>query len=527
MTASAAETSPAAPDLRVGREIELKLECGPLDLAALSAHPLLQGREGTKARSKTLVSTYFDTADHALRRAGLTLRVRKDGRRFLQTVKAGEGAAGLFDRPEWEGPVAGESPDPAAFAGTPVPRVLDDAETPALAPVFRTVMARSHRPVTYGASTIAATLDEGRVETDSGDAVLCELELELVSGEPADLFGLAHAVSRTVPLRLGALSKSERGFRLLDGTAGPGKAPALRLAADASAADAFRAITGACLRHLRLNEDVFLATRDPEALHQIRVSLRRLRSAFSLFDPILAHDPAARALSESVKRTTEPFGRARNLDVFLETTLPAEIARRPDEPGLSELSARIAAERDAAHDAVVAVLESPAWRRLILDLLAWAETGPWLAPGGPPERDGSARDFAGDTLERVRKRVKRRGRHLADLDPEARHRVRIAAKKLRYGADFFASLYSGKAARKRHKAFSAALSDLQDHLGGLNDLATAHDMLAGLAGGEGSSGLALFAAGLAAADDEAGAEALVEAAADAYDDLFDARPFWR
>ncbi|WP_163279671.1 CHAD domain-containing protein, partial [Enterobacter hormaechei] len=91
--------------------------------------------------------------------------------------------------------------------------------------------------------------------------------------------------------------------------------------------------------------------------------------------------------------------------------------------------------RDAAHAAVLAVLASPEWRGLLLDLVAWTQTGPWLGEGGPPERDGPARDFAGLVLDRFRKRVKKRGRDLAGLDPEARHRVRIAAKKLRYGAD--------------------------------------------------------------------------------------------
>lgn len=526
VTASGADQAEQAqaPD-DAGREIELKFDCSDTDLAALAAHPLLRKRKG--AHTKSLVSTYFDTPAHDLRRAGLTLRVRADGSGFVQTVKSGEGAAGLFERPEWESPVSENRPEAAVFADTPVAAVLEAAEEPSLAPVFATRVKRLFRPVIQGTSRIAATLDDGRVETASGQAPLRELELELASGDPADLFALARALTEAAPLRLGALSKSERGFRLLDGTAGPSKAIPLTLSHDASAADAFRAVARACLRQLRLNEAVFLASRDPEALHQIRVSLRRLRSAFSLFAPILDHDPAAREWSETIKARTEPFGRARNLDVFLETTLPAEAERRPDEPGLSDLTARIARERDEAHDAVVAILGSTDWVLLILDLLAWIETGPWLGAGGPPERDGSARDFAAATLDRFRKRVKKRGKHLADLDPEARHRVRIAAKKLRYGADFFASLFPEKSARKRHKAFAAALSDLQDHLGALNDLATAHDVLGGLAEDGASSGPALFAAGLTAADNEAGAKALIEAASEAYDDLVDAKPFWR
>ena len=125
--------------------------------------------------------------------------------------------------------------------------------------------------------------------------------------------------------------------------------------------------------------------------------------------------------------------------------------------------------------------------------------------------------------------MKRRGRHLAALDPEERHRVRIAAKKLRYGAEFFAALYPGKKAGKRHKAFVSALSDLQDHLGALNDLATAHHVMADLTGPEAGppDGQAAFAAGLTAADNEAATETLLAEAAEAHEDLVDVKPFWR
>ncbi len=125
--------------------------------------------------------------------------------------------------------------------------------------------------------------------------------------------------------------------------------------------------------------------------------------------------------------------------------------------------------------------------------------------------------------------MKKRGRHLAALDPEARHRVRIAAKKLRYGAEFFAALYtgkdSGKKAVKRHKVFVEALADLQDHLGDLNDIATAHTLAAEFA--KGAPEGAVFAAGLATADTEARAERLLAEADKAHRALIDVRPFWR
>ncbi len=525
--------------MQTPREIELKLECDGPDLSALSGHPLLQAEDATTG---ILDTTYVDTAAHDLHAAGLSLRLRRDGERLIQTLKSAAPAAiGLFDRAEWEWDVAGPDADPALLADTPAAAILAEAKSPELVPLFRTMIERSRRPIRHGASRIVATLDVGRVETDAGDVPLCEVELELDDGSPADLFALAKELSETAPLRLGVLSKGERGYALIaERLRKPSKAEPLALDPEISAGDAFATIAKACLRHLRLNEDVFRHGSAPEALHQMRVALRRLRSAFTLFKPLLQNDETAQNLREAIKSVSEPFGTARNLDVFLGETLPAEIERRPDEPGLVDLKERLGAERETAYAAVFAVLDGADWRGLLVDLVIWIETGPWRAGKGIAGRDRAARDFAATVLEKLRRRVKRSGRHLAKLEPEARHRVRIEAKKLRYGAEFFAPLFPEKKAAKRHKTFVGTLSDLQDHLGGLNDLSTAHEIADRLVaardeadrdGGSPDSptGAALFAAGLAAADAEADARAgaLVEKADTAHEALVAIRPFWR
>lgn len=507
------------------REIELKLECEPVHLAALAGHPLLQAPQNNAALLRTV---YFDTPAHDLHKAGLSLRVRDGGGATVQTLKATSSAAGLFNRPEWEWEIAGDAPDRALLKGTPAADVLADA--PALAPVFRIMVERTLRPIRHGGSEIAVTLDAGRIETDKGDAPICELELELADGSESDLFALVTVFAETVPLRLSVLSKGERGYALIEETLrSPTKAPKIAFEEMTTGA-AFVRIAQSCVKHLRLNEAVWLKSRDAEALHQMRVALRRLRSAFALFKPMLSADPQSQVLRDAVKRVGEPFGKARNLDVFLGDTLEAEIVRRPDEPGLHALRERVQADRDRAYDAVAAVLADKAWRSLLIELVAWVEVGPWRQ-GETPHRDGPAADFAAAVLERLRRRIKKRGRNLDRLSPEDRHRVRIEAKKLRYGAEFFGALFSDKKARRRHKAFVAALSDLQDHLGALNDLATAHTIADDLAArrtadGGADTGAALFAAGLTAADMESRAGALLAHAARAHEELVDVRRFW-
>ncbi len=313
------------------REVELKLDCAASDLTALAAHPLFQGAEA--AEPHRLVTTYYDTPGRDLRAAGLTLRVRAERGRFVQTVKAGGGGVGLFDRAEWESEISDETPDPMAWAGTAAEQILRGAGGPPER-LFSTVMTRRVLPVAEGTSCILVTLDEGRIEAAAGTAPLCELELEFQDGDPADLFVLAQALAETVPLRLGVMAKSARGFALIDGSVpAPCKAEPVTLPEGASTADAFRHVARACLRHMRLNENAFLELgRDPDALHQMRVALRRLRSAFSLFTPLLEGAPRAASNPDEIQRVPEPFGHARNLDVFLEKTLPtmAVTSSRPN-----------------------------------------------------------------------------------------------------------------------------------------------------------------------------------------------------
>jgi triphosphatase len=498
--------SQAAP-----REIELKLDCAGPDLTALAAHPRLH--DAAASEPVLLTTTYYDTADRDLRKAGVTLRVRAQGGRHVQTVKAGDGGVGLFDRAEWESAIAGDAPDPRAWAGTAAAEILREAGR-GLEPLFRTVVMRRTIPLAHGGSRISVTLDEGRVESEAGDAPLCGLELELQEGDPGDLFGLAQILAESVPLRLGVQAKSSVGFALIDGN-GPTvvKAEPVDLPAEARAGDVFRRVARACLRHMRLNETAFLdGGRPPEALHQIRVSLRRLRSALSLFAPMLVSDPRAAAFNDEIKRVTEPFGHARNLDVFLGQTLPGLAKDRPEDPALDALRARAEAEREQAYDAVLAILESPQWRSLIIEFAGWIEAGAWAGEAAAAEE---GRAFAARVLDAARRRLKKRGRGLKRLDPHTRHRARIAAKKLRYGAEFFAGLYTRKKARRRQEKFGAALSDLQDHLGVLNDLETARSMTAGLDGPSMPD------------VDDASTQDLLTAAAAARSDLLDVKPFWR
>ena len=451
-------------------EVELKFDVEPASVEALRATPLLAA---VAAHRQTSESLYFDTADGALRKAGVSLRVRRSGGRNVQTAKKKRGAAaGLFVRGEWEAEVERFDLDLDAFPPGLVKRLLGKAERAALKPLLRTRFTRTAWQVAHKGSQIEVVLDEGAVSVGRKKTPFIELELELKQGKPAALFALAEEIGRAAPLRLGMRSKNERGYALAEGRLDcPAKADALQLEPRMSEGDAFRAIASACLRHFRLNEIALLAARDPDALHQARVALRRLRSAMILFrHTVRGHD--YRDLREELRWFAGQFGEARNLDVLLGPDAPPAFAA--DEA----LQAALKAEREAAYDWVMATIGAERARRLLLRLALWLETGSWRFK---PRADGDVRALAAHQLERQWRKVRRRGAELGTLDAEAEHKLRVDIKKLRYAAEFLASLYPAKAEAGRCRRFIGALKELQEQLGVANDHRNAAAVAARLA----------------------------------------------
>jgi inorganic triphosphatase YgiF len=447
-------------------EIELKLEIDPGDAARVAEAPALAGLTGDR---QELLSTYFDTPDEDLRRKGFGLRIRRKGGKRIQTVKAeGEGAAGLFVRPEWECEVKGDRPVLDAHSG-PLAELFAPEVLGALAPLFETRVTRTvFEPMIEGAA-IELALDVGEAAAGPRRAVLSEVELELKSGNPRALFDLARQLDEHVPLRLGVRSKSEVGYRLTgDDKPRAIKAEPIALDRGGDARDAFAAIAHGCIRQFRLNEAGVMTVGGAGSVHQARVGLRRLRSAFSLFKPLLDGDARAELLKLELKWLAAELGDVRNLDVLI--------------PRMSEdVRGQLESVRAQALEHVRVSLASARTRLLMIDLAEWLVIGDWrVDPADPALAARLAPDFAADILDRHRRKIRKRGKHLAKLDDEHRHEVRIEGKKLRYAAEFFGSLYPGKKAKRRHKAFVSAIEDLQDALGELNDLVTGPEVLAKL-----------------------------------------------
>jgi triphosphatase len=483
-------------------ELELKLELSPEDAASLEASPLLPD---TMNRAKQR-SIYFDTPDQSLEQAGLSLRIRRQGRKRVQTVKAGNArSAGMFVRPEWEIPVKNDTP--IIECSSPVHMLIGKAVED-LAPAFVVSVDRHTWDIDEGGAHFAIALDRGLVVAGDRRSSICELELELISGDPVGLFTFARKIDATAPVRLGVLAKAERGYALLGPAATVFKAEPVALSKDMSASQAFRHVAQTCLRQFRLNERLLEDGYRAEPLHQARVALRRLRAAFSIFKALTEGDATCDRLRDDLRWLAGELGEARNLDVLLE---------RIDSGVLYE---RLVVAHRSALERVAEVLASDRTRALMLDLTEWTVRGPWLRNAHTEaQRQMPARAFAVGQLDHLRRKLKKDGRHLADLADAARHEVRKDAKKLRYASEFFTAFFERKQGRRRYKTFVDILEDLQDQLGHLNDIATASAVLAKLD--------ALDVDGASAVVAPSGRKKLLAAAEDAHDALVDAKRFWR
>ncbi|MFN8684008.1 CYTH and CHAD domain-containing protein [Paracoccus sp. P2] len=489
---------------------ELMLEIAPDAAEALRASDLLPGEPAVLP----VRATYFDTPDRDLATAGFTLSLTEgegegegesEGETArVQTVRATGSTADLFVLPEWRQPVAGDRP--VLDERTPL-CTLPPAKIAEIGPLFGLRLRRQLWTLSWQGADIELALDRGEVTAADRRSARCELRLALRDGAPAALYALARRLDEIAPLRLGVLTEADHGFRLLGPVLHMHKAAPVALHRDMVAAEGFRAIGAACLRQFRLNEPL-VDPANPEAVHQARVALRRLRSAFAIFRPMLQDETGPR-LNRETRWLAGVLGEARDLDVL-------RMRCRPE-----ALRARLEPARMAAYDQARGMLESRRARLLMLDLAEYLAIGPWtMQPSGAEIRGLPLREYASAALDRLRRKVKKDGIGLADVDDETRHELRKDAKKLRYAAEFFAPLYAEKRRRRRAARFLAALEALQDRMGALNDLAAAPALVERL-------GLAGDPAAAAILGTDRDKRNLIEAAAEAHEAFVDAKRFWR
>ena len=493
----------------IEREIKMRVPLG-------RRKPLLEAiaRPPAKVQRVALVARYYDTPERLLAGNGVALRLRREGRRWVQTLKMP--GADAFTRFEHEVPRPDATLDLAAHAGTAggerLAALLAGSREP-LGIRYETDIRRVVRRIRTRGAVVELAFDSGAILAFEQALPVCELEIELVSGSYEAMLALTGRWRERFGLIVDPRSKAERGDRLADGVDAPPprKAKPPRFAAGASAREALKAAVDECLDQVMRNA-IELAdgggrersgrpiVEGAEYVHQVRVGLRRLRSALRTFRGWVEAPPVE--IEQGARRLFGRLSGSRDRDVVREEIVP--LLERAGAPSLA-----LPAQADAADAGEV--LRSADAQGFLMDCIAWSARLA-ASPAEPPARTSApqpavegagaaapAEGFEAGTpdepapgplvsrapspaepLDRLAARRLRKwhralvedGRRFASLDVASRHRLRKRSKRQRYAVEFLAPLFRPK----RVRDYVAALSKVQDALGELNDLSMAADL---------------------------------------------------
>ena len=455
----------------MGKETELKLSLPVPFVPALRAHPLLQVAEPVGS-VKTLDNTYFDTSDLKLHEQHVALRTRQQGDIWLQTVKcAAVSVGGLSQRPEWEKPYTGEF-DFTDVELKPVRKILQKLQ-PQLQPVFTTLFNRETLFLRMDSGAeVLLMIDQGDILAQGKKLPLCELELELVSGQPEELLHLAIDLAETLPLLPSDISKAERGYKLFKGeTEQPTKMPSVQLSKQQTPLSAFKSLAFACTAQWQGNVKGVASSDDPEFVHQLRISQRRLRALLRLFKPILPQDWFV-YWNKTLADNARIFSGVRDLDVMSDELLPElRLLPETDHWHFPELHQLVINQRDLARHALMEHPDLQRQGRLILMLVTELH-----ALELPDYEDETLKSFIKQQLKPLRNRINKRYRTALKGDLDDLHQLRIALKPLRYALDFFITILPSDKILPEYVAVLTAVRAL----GQVNDMAMATRILSGL-----------------------------------------------
>lgn len=463
------------------REIELKLTLSEADIRALAASPAFAELTGGKFTTRLLRSVYFDTSDGALGREQISLRIRDTGDSRIQTVKLDGGLTkGLSQTLEYENEIAGDIPDLSLISDGEVARRIEAVLAGATPkPLFETHIERTAALIDIaGEGTVELAIDIGDVRAGDKRAPLDEVELELKAGAPFIMLSAAEKLFAGVAVTPSKLHKAQHGFSLIGlGEKEISLAPAFsektEITRDMSGVEALRSVGNAAAEQILRNWEFMHADPAPEGPHQLRVGLRRLRTALHMLNAKKL-GPEFGALEEMAQRLAGVVGDLRDADVLLgDIYMPAadRFEEIPQCGALRDaLTVHIAEKRKIVRESLL----SADWTQLKLSCLFFDFLiDRALARAGAGFKDPKILKHADKALGKAWRRVEKWGARIDELTPEERHSMRKKLKSLRYVTEFFLPLYSAKKATP----FLKKLQRLQDIFGYLNDVATSQQLL--------------------------------------------------
>ncbi len=446
-------------------------------------------KRGAVVRTR-LQARYFDTPDLRLAADGMVLRLRKEGPRWVQTVKAtGDNALHRLEHNVDLG-TAGAAPriDPLRHQGTPVgdrlARLLGEDGGGLLVERQSTDIVRLTRDVRVaglGGAVVEMALDVGKVVAHAGtpeqrESPVCELELELKRGDVQGLVLLARRWSQQHGLWFSTVSKAERGARLL--AAQPAvaavKAEPPRFATPHPDGRALQqAVVASCLAQMLPNaSEIAAGSTDEEQVHQLRIGIRRLRTALRELAGLGADDAFAEAAAEWAPPLVDAFralGAVRDREQVVKLAQPR--LREAGGPAFDPLAGDVDGDAADSTPSPGDVVRAPAFQNVLVSLIGFTAVASAPSDAATASAD-EVRRLLRKRLQRLHRQAVRDGKRFESLATDAQHRVRKRLKRLRYLAEFVAPLFEGND-KDGAERYLKALRPAQDALGAFNDEAVA------------------------------------------------------
>lgn len=275
-------------------EIELKLVSNPNAVVLFEDKVLpllLKQNLQVKHNQAHLYNEYYDTPEGFFAQRKMGFRVRSRNQQFEQTVKTkGQVEGGLHQRPEFNVDLDSATPDLCKFDSQIWGETFDvKALNDKLEGLFSTHFVRRTFEIKGADFCLELVFDTGEVKRGHDTVPICEIELELVSGEPSALFDIAEQLTSHVPCRLSNVTKAARGYQLLHGkTLEVESLPAfLPLDKDDTCEQAFCKIVQLALSHWQHHQHVYAQTSNRKALYEIYQSVLLLLQGLALYLPVL------------------------------------------------------------------------------------------------------------------------------------------------------------------------------------------------------------------------------------------------
>ena len=454
-------------------EVELKLRLlDPAIKNSLFETPSLAGLIKDEIATERLEAWYYDTGDHLLQKEGIAFRIRFEQGEWLATIKSGgTSAGGLHKRKEWNIPVSGPLPDLSelqdANGGELLQKIIGDDP---LVPLFCTAFERQKTAIaTDEGDIIEIAIDSGEIVAGGRQEQISEVELELKTGNPLAVLNLGARLAAEMPLDIESRSKYYRGLCLAE-LAKSKKQPETPLVDDLSAdaqATAKQMVISQIHSVFSTQEQFLLNSSDPEALHQFRIQLRKLRSFVSFAKPLLVPKDCDE-WQEKLRDCSRSMNELRELDVIIETwqdiTSGEKGLQLSPPPWLGMF---LQNEREKTAEELLSLFDRGQLTPVLLELWVWFEKAAFTE-----ECDElSAIDFLVQRISVWFDSMRQITQDFSPGDLAALHQLRIHGKKMRY------VLEAMPLKDRKTKLVAARLKKLQDSLGDIRDTKLMADAL--------------------------------------------------